>query len=54
MVLLNAASAFVVAGLDTGFKSGIERAEDVIDSGRAREKLETLVDFTQRRKASRQ
>ena len=54
MVLLNAASAFVIAGLDTGFKAGIERAEEVIDSGRAGEKLETLVDFTQRCKTSQQ
>ena len=54
MVLLNAASAFVVAGLDTGFKPGIERAEEVIDSGRAREKLDTLVEFTQRCNTFRQ
>ncbi|MBN1832362.1 MAG: anthranilate phosphoribosyltransferase [Deltaproteobacteria bacterium] len=48
MVILNAAAAFVVAGLDEDFSGGIERAEDCIDSGRAREKLNALVDFTQK------
>jgi anthranilate phosphoribosyltransferase len=48
MVVLNAAAAFVVAGLDEDFEKGIERAEDCIDSGRAKEKLEALVDFTQK------
>ncbi|MCP4666147.1 MAG: anthranilate phosphoribosyltransferase, partial [Deltaproteobacteria bacterium] len=47
MVLLNAAAAFVAAGLDHGFKEGIVRAKDSIDSSRAREKLDSLVDFTQ-------
>jgi anthranilate phosphoribosyltransferase len=52
MVLLNAASAFVAAGLDTGFNPAIERAKDVIDSGRASEKLDELVAFTQQCGAS--
>ncbi len=47
MVVLNAAAAFVAAGLDPDFRSGMERAEDSIDSGRAREKLDSLVRFTQ-------
>ena len=47
MVILNAAAAFVAAGLDGNFKEGIERARDSIDSGRAREKLDSLVNFTQ-------
>jgi len=47
MVLLNAAAAFMAAGLDGSFKEGIERAKDSIDSGRAREKLDSLVNFTQ-------
>jgi anthranilate phosphoribosyltransferase len=47
MVLLNAAAAFVAAGLDGEFNEGIERAKDAIDSGHAREKLEALVSFTQ-------
>ena len=48
MVVLNAAAAFVVAGLDEDFGKGINRAEDCIDSGRAKEKLEALVEFTQK------
>ncbi len=46
MVLLNAASAYVASGLDADFNEGIKRAESVIDSGKAREKLNALVDFT--------
>ena len=46
MVVLNAAAAFVAAGLDTDFKGGIQRAAEVIDSGKAREKLDALVKFT--------
>jgi len=47
VVLLNAAAVFVAAGLDRTFAEGIERAQDSIDSGKAREKLEHLVHFTQ-------
>jgi anthranilate phosphoribosyltransferase len=47
MVLLNASAAFVAAGVDQAFDAGIERAKDVIDSGRAKEKLEALISFTQ-------
>ena len=46
MVVLNSAAAFVVARLDEDFTKGIKRAEDCIDSGRAKEKLNALVDFT--------
>jgi anthranilate phosphoribosyltransferase len=46
MVVLNAAAAFVVAGLDEDFSKGIERAKDCIDSGRAKEKLDALIRFT--------
>ncbi len=46
MVLLNAASAYVASGLDADFTEGIKRAESVIDSGKALEKLNALVDFT--------
>jgi anthranilate phosphoribosyltransferase len=48
MVLLNAAAAFVAVGLDPSITEGINRAQDVLDSGRAREKLNQLVDFTQK------
>ena len=47
MVVLNAGAAFVAAGLDKQMKAGIARAGDAIDSGRAREKLDALVSFTQ-------
>jgi len=47
MVLLNAAAAFVATGVDRDFKGGIERASNAIDSGRAKEKLDALVSFTQ-------
>ena len=46
MVVLNAAAAFVAAGLDSNFKEGIPRAQDCIDSGRATKKLEALIQFT--------
>jgi anthranilate phosphoribosyltransferase len=46
VVLLNAAAAFVAAGLDDNFKEGIERATGSIDSGRAKSKLDALIDFT--------
>ena len=46
VVLLNAAAAFVAAGLDDGFKEGIERATGSIDSGRAKSKLDALIDIT--------
>ncbi|HIC85933.1 MAG TPA: anthranilate phosphoribosyltransferase [Desulfobacterales bacterium] len=47
MVLLNAAAAFVAAGLDNNFEDGIERAKESIDSGKAKEKLDALIHFTQ-------
>jgi anthranilate phosphoribosyltransferase len=47
VVLLNAAAAFVSTGLDGSFKEGIERAMESVDSGRAKGKLDSLVDFTQ-------
>ncbi len=47
VVLLNAAAAFVAAGLDSGFKAGIQRASKALDSGSAGQKLAALVDFTQ-------
>jgi anthranilate phosphoribosyltransferase len=45
IVLLNAGAAFVAAGLDNDLKAGIERANDAIDSGRAKEKLDSLINF---------
>ena len=46
VVVLNAAAAFVAAGLERDLKEGIRRAADVIDSGRAKEKLDALIGFT--------
>ena len=46
VVLVNAAAAFVSAGLDDSFKAGIDRARAAIDSGAARGKLVALIDFT--------
>jgi anthranilate phosphoribosyltransferase len=47
IVLLNAAAAFVAAGLDGDFRAGIDRAAGSIDSGSAAEKLEALIRFSQ-------
>ena len=47
MVLLNGAAAFVAAGRTADFKEGIKLGEDSIDSGKALEKLERLIEFTQ-------
>lgn len=49
MVLLNGAAAFVAAGLDPNIRSGMERAEHIIDSGKAAAKLEALILFSQAR-----
>ncbi len=46
VVLLNAAAAFVAAGLDGDFKAGIERAVESIDSDRAAGKLDSVIAFT--------
>jgi anthranilate phosphoribosyltransferase len=46
VVVLNAAAAFVAAGLESTLKEGIKRAADIIDTGKAKEKLERLVEFT--------
>lgn len=45
IVLLNAGAAFVVAGLDNDLKAGIERAKDAVDSGKAKDKLDSLINF---------
>lgn len=46
VVLANAAAAFVAAGLDPDFKTGIRRAAESIDTGRAQQKLDALIDFS--------
>ena len=46
MVLLNASAAFVAAGMCDEFKAGIRIAADSIDSGKARDKMNQLIEFT--------
>ncbi len=46
MVLINASAALVAAGKAGDFKEGVKLAEEVIDSGKAKAKLEELVKFT--------
>jgi len=44
IVLMNAGAAFYIAGICKDIKEGKEYAEDVIDSGKAIEKLEELIE----------
>ena len=46
MVLLNASAAFVASGHCDNFKDGIQIAAASIDSGKARHKLDQLIEFT--------
>ena len=46
VVLLNASAALVAGGMAKDFKDGIEIARIAIESGKAKEKLEKLVKFT--------
>jgi len=46
VVLMNAASALVVADKAKDFKEGIKIARESIESGMAKEKLEKLIEFT--------
>jgi len=48
MVLINASAAFVAAGYAKDFKEGIKLGEETIDSGKAKAKLEELIEFTNR------
>jgi len=48
IVVLNAAAALVVGGKTSSLKEGIAMAEEAIDSGRAREKLELLIKCSHR------
>ena len=47
VVLLNASAALVAAGKAEDFQEGIRMAQEAIDEGRAMEKLDALVAFTQ-------
>ncbi len=46
IALLNAAAALVVAGKADDLKTGLAQASDAVDSGKAAQKLEALVAFT--------
>jgi anthranilate phosphoribosyltransferase len=46
IVLINASAAFVAAGYAKDFKEGVKLGEKTIDSGKAKAKLQELIDFT--------
>jgi len=46
IVVLNAGASIYVAGLESSLSAGIEKAKEVIASGKAKEKLAALVDKT--------
>lgn len=46
MVLLNASAAFVASGVCDNINDGIQIARDAIDSGKARQKLDHLIEYT--------
>jgi len=48
MVLLNSAAALAASGKAADFPEGIKAAADSIDSGKAHERLERLIEFTGR------
>ena len=48
MVLLNASAALIAGGMAKDFKDGIKIASLSIESGKAKEKLEKLIEFTNR------
>lgn len=45
-VVLNAGAAFISAAVETRLEDGVRRAIEIIDSGKAAEKLDSLVRFT--------
>ena len=51
IVALNAGAAIYVCGVAKTLKAGIERAQQAITSGAARQKLEEYVAFTEKAKA---
>jgi anthranilate phosphoribosyltransferase len=46
VVLLNASAALVVAGAAINMNEGVKKAADIIDGGKAKAKLEALVEAT--------
>jgi anthranilate phosphoribosyltransferase len=51
MVLLNSGAALMVAGLAEDVQGGVKLAAEIIDSGKAAQKLEQLVAFSKKLKA---
>jgi anthranilate phosphoribosyltransferase len=47
VVVLNAGAAIVAAGKADTIEAGVQMAKDVIDSGKALEKLDKLIEFSQ-------
>jgi anthranilate phosphoribosyltransferase len=47
IVMLNAAAAFVVAGISPTLEDGLQKSAQVMDSGKGLEKLEALVQYSQ-------
>jgi anthranilate phosphoribosyltransferase len=47
IVMLNAAAALVVAGVAVDLQAGLEKAAQVLDSGKGLERLEALVSYSQ-------
>jgi len=48
IVLLNAGAAIYVAGLESTLKDGVERAKSVISNGNAKEKFESLINYSKK------
>lgn len=46
VVVLNAAAAFVASEMDSTLEEGVRRAEDLIASGMARERLDSVIRYT--------
>ena len=46
MVVLNTAAALVAAETAPSLKEGVRLAQEAIDSGKALEKLEALIEYT--------
>ncbi|MFC1840952.1 anthranilate phosphoribosyltransferase, partial [Thermodesulfobacteriota bacterium] len=46
MVLINASAALVAAGYAKDFSEGVKLGEEIIDSGKAKAKLDELIEFT--------
>ena len=50
IVALNAGAAIYVAGVAPNLKAGVERAQQAIKSGAAKQKMEAFVSFSQKLK----